>query len=78
MRPKFIKDMEKQFGKNAKEILSLFPGSPDSDASAASELVSTAGQFGASAFFAANKWAYIPAETFFGTTMLLIGIYPAQ
>ena len=30
------------------------------------------------AFFAANKWAYIPAETFFGTAMLLVGIYPAQ
>merc|ERR1712032_1165609 len=49
---------------NAKEILSLFPGSPDSDAFATSELVGTAGQFGAPAFFAANKSSELGNPTF--------------
>merc|ERR1712147_316495 len=42
----YEQETEKQYGENAKEILSLFPGSPDSDAFATSELVGTAGQFG--------------------------------
>merc|ERR1711934_1027440 len=60
----YEQETEKQYGENAKEILSLFPGSPDSDAFATSELVGTAGQFGAPAFFAANKSSELGNPTF--------------
>merc|ERR1712147_16631 len=60
----YEQETEKQYGENAKEILSLFPGSPDSDAFATSELVGTAGQFGAPAFFAAKKSSELGNPTF--------------
>ena len=56
--------MEKQFGEYAKEILSLFPGSPDSDAFATDNLIDTAGIYGAPAFFAANKSSELGNPTF--------------
>merc|ERR1712188_174563 len=60
----YEQETEKQYGENAKEILSLFPGSPDSDAFATSGLISTAGNFGAPAFFAANKSSELGNPTF--------------
>ena len=36
------------------------------------------GAYYSTAFFAANPWTRIPAEVFFGTAMLMVGVYPAQ
>eukprot|EP01043_Picozoa_sp_COSAG02_P049488 COSAG02_NODE_4973_length_4769_cov_62.553319_8_plen_92_part_00 len=30
------------------------------------------------AFFKANKWAYLPCEVIVGTAMLMVGIYPVR
>merc|ERR1712188_312758 len=60
----YEQDMDKIFGEEEKEVLSLFPGSPDSDAFATYNLVDTAGIFGAPAFFAANTSSGLGNPTF--------------
>jgi len=61
----YEQDMDKIFGEEEKEVLSLFPGSPDSDTFATYNLVDTAGIFGAPAFFAANTSNGLGNPTFF-------------